>query len=202
VLQNLGDLYQEQGLFEKAIACHQRALAAFRKVTGDQVGEGWALIALGHAHLELGGLEEALLSTQQALDLLRQISAQDGVAQALDNLGQIYRRQQRFDEAIASHQEALSVFRDLDNPYCMAVTLDHLGEVYGEQHRLQEAIEHHRRALAVFRQLGDRRYELLVLRALAAEYDGIGDQAQAERCSAEAEALARQSDAPQASQPA
>jgi len=202
VLENLGDLYQEQGLFEQAIVCHQRALATFREVTGDQVGEGWALMALGHAHLKLGRLEEALRSTLQALDLLRQISAKDGVAQALDNLGQIYRRQQRFDEAIVSHQEALSVFRDLDNPYCTAVTLNNLGEVYAEQRRLQEAIEHRRRALAVFRRIGDRRYELLVLRALATEYDGIGDHAQAERCSAEAEALARKTDAPQASQPA
>jgi tetratricopeptide (TPR) repeat protein len=202
VLQNLGDLYQEQGLFEQAITRHQQALTTFKEVVGDQVGEGWALTALGHAHLELGRLDEALFSTQQALDLLRQISAKDGVAQALDTMGQIYRRQQRFDEAIASHQEALSLFGDLDNRFCMAVTLNNLAEVYGEQRRLQEAIEHHRRALDILRQVGDRRYELLVLRALGAEYEGVGDHAQAERCSAEAEALAEQAGTPQASQPA
>ncbi len=62
-----------QGDYNSALDYAQKGLETAREI-GDRSGVAWSLTFLGHIHVEMGELEEALTSYQDALDIRRSLN--------------------------------------------------------------------------------------------------------------------------------
>ncbi|MBV8211035.1 MAG: tetratricopeptide repeat protein [Burkholderiaceae bacterium] len=125
-----GNLLQDQGRFEEALACFRQAL----KLKPDFVELN---LNIGLSHQKLGRSEEAIASYRLAL-------AQPRVAlQAYNNLGMALREAGRLEEAISNFRLAVAL-----DPSCIEA-MHGLGAALLAQGRVAEAISTLRRALAL-----------------------------------------------------
>jgi tetratricopeptide (TPR) repeat protein len=99
-------------------------------------------------------LEEAFVSYQQALRILKQIRYPLGQARALAAIGLVYASQGKLDEALNSYQQALEINKRIGYPFEQAQNLRDIGTVYAEQGRLEEALEAHQAELEIHKETG------------------------------------------------
>jgi len=110
----LGSLEQ----YERALHHAQQALALARKVN-DPALQAASWLAIGQGLAALGRYDEALRAIQQAVDLYRDLAAQNprafrpDLARALLNLGAMLSALGRPEEALAAAREAVDLYRDL-----------------------------------------------------------------------------------------
>jgi tetratricopeptide (TPR) repeat protein len=97
-----------------------------------------------------------------------------GIAQTLNNLGNVYRKQGKWQEAISAYEQSLSTFRELGDVRSVAQTLGNLGNVYSDQGKWQEAISTYEQSLSTFRELGDVYGVALTLGNLGLVYSDQG----------------------------
>src|SRR3989442_7149943 len=94
-LNSLGRVYNNQGRWEEAIACHEQSLAICRQL-GDRHGEAQALTNLGNVYQNQGRWEEAIACYEQSLPVFRQLGDRHGEARTLNNLGLLYHNKGRW----------------------------------------------------------------------------------------------------------
>ncbi|MBE0475439.1 tetratricopeptide repeat protein, partial [Rhodoferax sp.] len=125
---NLGNMHQDLGQLDAAIACFGQALRL-------QPGFAEAHLALGTAFKAKNRLIEAIASYRKALSIAPDF------AQAHENLGNAFKETGQFDQAIASYRQALLLRPD------QADLHSKLGLALHSAGRLEEAIASYRRAL-------------------------------------------------------
>lgn len=154
LLADLGWLHAFQGRYEDSAARLQEAIALLRVDDPGQALPG-ALQRLATPLINLGRLDEAEASAQEALDLLAQQDHADlGQRISLQGLlaGVAYNRG-RLDEAEERYREALETSRELYGAThtAVAVNLNNLATVAFRSGRLEEATELYRQAIAMQR---------------------------------------------------
>jgi tetratricopeptide (TPR) repeat protein len=95
-----------------------------------------------------------------------------GVAAALGNLADVYRRQARWGEAIANYEMALAIHQELKDRRAEGQTLNDVGDVYADRGHWDQAIASYEQALAIRREQKDRRGEGQTLNGLGIAYAG------------------------------
>jgi len=121
--------------------------------------------------------------------LFREIGYRAGEANALDNLGLIYRRQDYYPQAAECHQQAITLFREIGHRAGEANALSNLGLVYRQQGHYGQATEYHQQALILFREIGHRAGEADALDNLGLVYRRQGYYPQAAECHQQALSL-------------
>ena len=89
LLNSLGILCNQIGLYKKAIEYHEKALVIAQEI-GDRQGEGNALGNLGLAYSNLGQVRKAIEYHEQALEIAKEIGDGWGEGADLGNLGIVY----------------------------------------------------------------------------------------------------------------
>ncbi len=181
---NLGNIYKEKRLLEKAIYEYQAALKikpdyadarinlavvyqgqgkfedALREYQ-DAIALGPELAApayfnLGNLHLQYGHVQDAISAYKTAIGL-----APDFVEPYL-NLGTLYRNMGLFEDAITQYREILKR-TSLAFPIKLKVTHQNLGSVFGERGLVNEAISEYKEAVELDPNDGNSWYNLGVL---------------------------------------
>jgi tetratricopeptide (TPR) repeat protein len=127
-LNGLGNVYDDLGRHEEAIAAYQRAIELDPEYASPHNG-------LGNVYDDLGRHEEAIAAYQRAIELDPEYaSPHNGLGNVYDDLG-------RHEEAIAAYQRAIELDPEYASPH------NGLGNVYYQQGRHEEAIAAYQRAI-------------------------------------------------------
>ncbi len=166
-------------------------LAAFYRARGERTPPEAAeeraevLRMLGLALSKLGQREEALKSTEEAVDIYRRLAQQHPqafllyLAGSLNNLGAEPSALGRREEALQATQEAVDIYRQLAQqhpqaflPY-LARSLHNLGNCLSALGRREEALQATEEAVDIFRQLAQQHPQAF-LPDLATSLDNLG----------------------------
>ena len=186
-LNNLAEIYIDQGRYGEAEPLRKRALAILEKARGsDHLDVVSSLNGLARIYVSQGRYGEAEPLRKRALAIREKALGPDhpDVATALNNLAQIYRNQGRYSEAEPLHKRALAIWEKAlgsDHPD-VATSLNNLATIYIHQGRYGESEPLQKRALAIReKELGPEHSDVAIsLNNLAQNHSNQGRYGEAE----------------------
>jgi hypothetical protein len=135
--------------------CYHHAMAGYEGYlrVGMQHGAIASLLNAGIAQLELGRMDDAVVTLERTLEQARiHLAREQELADVLGHLADAYRGAGRLAEAGVTAAEAVTVARDLEHPMGEAQALIVLGKCLHETDR-RTAVGHLRRAIDLYREL-------------------------------------------------
>jgi DNA-binding SARP family transcriptional activator/tetratricopeptide (TPR) repeat protein len=179
------------GAWEERIETADAGLVAARR-SGYRAHEANVLLsrgeALGHLHRP-----EAEADLVRAAELGGEAGNTHIRIAALNDLGQLMRRQRRYAEALHHLEAALELSRGFDTGRWEAIVEGMIGAVHADLGNHRQVIEHAERSTRLRRRIGDPDGEACALAVLARGRQGIGDHDQAIAACRQAVALGRDS---------
>jgi tetratricopeptide (TPR) repeat protein len=186
-LNNLAELYRDQGKYEQAEPLYQRALAIREQQLGPQHPfTATSLDNLARLYRTQGKYEQAEPLLKRALAIQeKQLGPQHPhTARSLNNLAGLYRGQGKYDQAEPLYQRALAIYEQQLGPQhpSTATSLNNLAGLYRDQGKYEQAEPLYQRALAICeQQLGPQHpHTAQSLNNLAELYRDQGKYEQAE----------------------
>jgi CHAT domain-containing protein/Tfp pilus assembly protein PilF len=128
--------------------------------------------------LQNGTLEAKRKSIEkyhEAVEMYRRASDRKGEAQALNNIGVVYRSLGEMQKALEKYNEALLIRRAIGDRSGEAQTLSNIGFVYESLGEMQKALEKYNEALPLQRAVGDRSGEATTLNNIGVVYWSLGE---------------------------
>jgi len=179
---NIGSLYQDQGLWTEARQAYEAALAA-AAMEPDQKARGLTLNNLGNLWLVQGDAGKALAAYEEAIDLLRAAGDRYNAASALLGAGNAHRERSEGGEAQGLILDALLEFLALDRKREVGTAMLSLALLYQVQGKLIEALIQYEQALPILRAAGDQINVIKTLGNMAIVYERQDNPAEACRLS-------------------
>ncbi len=175
-----GNVYLEMRDYDNAIDYYRRSMrlsSALNDFNTRARTELKAAVAL----IDAAKFEQASSSINDALSTLQNGGSKKDVAMALEEIGEIYRRQGRYSEAMNTLNQA-SETASSEEPFLKAHTRINLGLVYRAQGSANEAVAAFRDAVNIIRQKRTNRdYEALSLYYIGTVYEENGRLADAKK---------------------
>ncbi|HVG98400.1 MAG TPA: tetratricopeptide repeat protein, partial [Chloroflexota bacterium] len=165
VLIGLGVLTADQGDFRAARALCEEGLAGAR-ASGDEREEGSALAWLAHVVQDEPALARRL--NEDALAIARRLDDRLLAARALNNLGELVRRDGDDAAAARYYEESLVLAREQGHQWRVAALTHNLGQIDLRAGDAPAAAQRFAESLGIFRSLGDQRVIAHCLAGLAA----------------------------------
>ncbi|MEJ1221636.1 tetratricopeptide repeat-containing sensor histidine kinase [Sediminicola sp. 1XM1-17] len=159
-LNQLGSIYQDLSLFDKAITLHEEALKAAE--SGENpVFRISSLNMLSLANLRKNAIQSALDYAQMALDIAQNIpdpsyEIKKSLNVSLNRIGNIYKTLEQWDIATARFQEALKQEKELGNNLGIAINYQDIGESLEARGIIKEALTNYQTALDYNKKVGSR----------------------------------------------
>ena len=185
-LNNLAELYRNQGRYDQAEPLLQRSLAIREKALGKNHPDiAQSLNNLAALYYSQGHYNQAEPHLQRSLAIHEKTLGENHplVASSLNNLAELYRNQGRFDEVEPLLQRSLAIRKKAlgENHPNVATSLNNLAELYRNQGRFDEAEPLLQRSLAIHEKaLGPNHPSVAIsLNNLALFYQSQGDTIQA-----------------------
>ena len=154
-LNNLAELYREQGRYTDAGPLYQHSLGIWEKALGsDHPDVATTLNNLAGLYRTQGRYAEAEPLYRRSLGIREKVMGPDhgDVAASLNNLGGLYEAQGRYSEAEPLYWRTLAIAEKAlgpDHPH-MGTTLNNLAGLYQKQGRYAEAEPLYRRSLRIY----------------------------------------------------
>lgn len=164
---------ETNGYWSEALAAHQLALQACHNLD-DAPLIARAAFDVSFTSLRTGDYEKAEHHALETLTICASAGNQHGQAEALDQLGLIYRNSARYRDALAYHQEAMEIYQQVRDRRGMAEAVMHAATAFGCLGRYDDEIRNLKQALMLFRKAGDQRGEAITLNNLGAVLDDQG----------------------------
>ncbi|WP_445664002.1 CHAT domain-containing protein [Fodinibius sp. AD559] len=153
-LSNIGRVYVELSLYDRALEYHNRSLK-IRQEIGSVHLLANIYNQIGRVQRNLANYDQALVSYKQALDNSRQASTPKLTASILNNLGLLYKKLSEYDKAIGYYEQSLAISEKTSGPGSIATTINNIGQLYWEQGNKKEAASYYRKALKLREQIGN-----------------------------------------------
>ncbi|MEH2352734.1 tetratricopeptide repeat protein, partial [Nostoc sp.] len=125
-LNNLGNVYNYQGQYERAIEFLQQSLEIAKKIDDRNI-ESSSLMNLGIAYDSQGQYQRAIDFYQQSLEIAREIGDRNSEGKSLANLGNAYNSQGQYQQAIDFYQQSLEIAREIGDRNSEGKSLANLG---------------------------------------------------------------------------
>ena len=153
-LNFLGVAHRRSGDAAAAVTS-QREAAAIYRICGSRLGEANALLELGRSQHQLTGeVAQALATTEQALQVFRELGDPVSQAEARNNIGDFHLASGDPESARNSYREALALIGDASVPLELARALEGIARTYPPATRPPEITRQLRRALSLYQRLG------------------------------------------------
>ncbi len=151
----LGEVYQHIGEYEEAIACYRAALDEWKNAPPESRAE--AMLKLGGAWVQRGGLDEAETWLRQALNRLHTMASPppDVLAETYSALGWLVRRRGDLLGAQEFFENGLDLVEHSNHYQVLSSLLNRLGAVYYHLGDWEQAATVVERAIAIREDLGD-----------------------------------------------
>lgn len=127
-LNNIGQIYSNQGQYEKALTLYQQALAIYKEI-GNRLGEAITLNNIGQIYDNLRQYEQAIKFHQQALAIYKEVGDKAGSGVALSNIGQVYEQQNKSAQALNFYQQALAIHKEIGDKSGEGIALRNIGSI-------------------------------------------------------------------------
>jgi serine/threonine protein kinase/tetratricopeptide (TPR) repeat protein len=194
LLQTLGSVYKQLGMYDEAAALMTKAVQAREKADPELLEE--SLNELGDIERYRGRLAQAEPILNRALELRRKKfgGAHTKVGQTLNNLALVYDEQGKFEQAEATHREALRIRRGLGpKDPGISNSLSNLGITLRHSGKYEEAATVLREALALRREANGNDHPLVAntLNILGLTLGELGKYAESEPILRESLAIRR-----------
>ena len=151
-----------------------RALAAAQRL-GDRRAEAIALNRLGHLHVDLGEVTQAITCHTQQLALVRAEDDHLGEVRALNGLAIAYTQSGQLQQAIGLNLEQLALCQRLGDRRGEAMARCNLGRSQLSLGQVTQGLANLEPALAIVRDLGDTYGESIVRSNLGDAHSAAGD---------------------------
>ncbi|MBM4318955.1 MAG: tetratricopeptide repeat protein, partial [Deltaproteobacteria bacterium] len=183
-----GEAYEEMGKLHYGIGDYPAAVDAYQRmlydayILGIRSKAASAYEALGRALTDQGSFVQAERSLTRSLNLYEQLEARQGIATALDGLGQLYIKQGgtgSLDKAQRNFERSLHIRTELSDELGMALSYHLLGWVYTDRGFTREARLCFREAIRLRSAAGDKDGLCRSLNNLAETYRVAGEVARA-----------------------
>ncbi len=165
------------GQTQNAVAACSEARDIFA-AAGDQLDEANTLRAWADARTDA---PESIRRYQQAQDIFRRIGSERGVADVLNNLGNLYEGQGDPSTAEKMQRQALPIYRHLDDKKDQASTLSNIANERADQGDLRGAIQLDEQSLQLDRETGDAAQAAFAIDNIAAVHELQGNLAEAKQ---------------------
>ncbi len=151
----LGELYQLQGMHEKAIEQFTKMyeLAESRQAL---LSEGKALERIGVINTLLGHGTAAMTNLANAEAIYREQQHWSGVADVLSLFGNAYSTMGDFEQAVRYYNESLNLRRQEGDPERIASCFNNLALIYSNRGDYDQALNYHQQALALRGSAGEQ----------------------------------------------
>ncbi len=170
----LGGFLEAEGFWTEALTLHQAARAHWQAV-GDQRAEARALIELGGTYLRTAKIPLAQEATNLALHVARAAEDDDGIAEAMGQLGVLKGSTGDFAEALRIQQQAMNISERNSNHLQRDRFMNNAGVMSMYLGTYDSSLELLTEALSGFRRHGNRRLEAKLLSNLGQVYLRQGD---------------------------
>lgn len=147
-----------QGYWSDLLSVVETGLAAAQTLC-NRGTEGAYLGYLGFVYSQLGQVDKAITSFEQALIIAREVGNRRSEGGCLGNLGRAYYTLGQMDRAIAFYEEALTIAYEVGDRQNEGIWLGHLGFVYHTLGQVDKSIISYEQALSIAREIGDRQTE-------------------------------------------
>lgn len=187
VLDNFGNLYDEQDRLADGEPLHRQALAVFEKaLPPDDPHLITCRANLAAALSSQERYDEAAPLYEQSIEAVQnKDDRREMLATLLDNYGGMLARQGKLDDAQAKRIHALKLFEESVGPNHpeVAICLFNMGRTYLQQGKPKEAEPVLRRSLAITEKTFGRDHRALVamLQALSTTMNGLSQPAEAQK---------------------
>jgi len=138
-LNNLGQIYSNQGNDKQALTLYQQALSIYQEIN-KSLGVAITLNNIAQIYTNLGQYDLALNFNQQALAIYQKEEDKAGIGVTLTNMGQIYQKQGKFTQSLDSLNQALVIQKTIGDRASIAITLRIIGLNQLETKKINEAI--------------------------------------------------------------
>ncbi|WP_353571407.1 FxSxx-COOH system tetratricopeptide repeat protein [Candidatus Albibeggiatoa sp. nov. BB20] len=185
-LNNLAELYRNQGKYEQALPLFEHSLAIWEKVLGEHHPDvATSLNNLALLYSNQGKYEQALPLYERSLAILEKVLGEHHplVAQSLNNLATLYYKQGKYKEALPLFEHSLAIMEKVlgEHHPNVATSLNNLALLYKTQGKYEQALPLYERSLAIWEKvLGEHHPDVASsLNNLAALYEDQGKYEQA-----------------------
>lgn len=174
VRYTLGTIYIDTQEYALALATFHEVLKLWHGNT-NLMGQGRVHNAMGIAHQQLGNLEAALHSQQQALGIFVKENVPRGLGRTYNDLGNIYTQMGNYDLAEKYLLQSLEI-RDKDKlPDPLISTLINLGKLYILKRVFAEALKYLNQGVEIALSLGAQAKLAKLYQCMATAYQQQGD---------------------------
>jgi tetratricopeptide (TPR) repeat protein len=154
-LHNVGDVYDSQGQYDKAIEYYEKSLVIRLKAFGpDHPDVGASYNNLGVAYDSQGQYDKAVEYYKKSLVIRLKAFGSDHsiVSQSYNNLGNVYDSQGQYDKAIEHFEMSLVIRLKAFGPEHpdVGASYNNLGSVYYRQGQYDKAIEYYEKSLVIY----------------------------------------------------
>jgi tetratricopeptide (TPR) repeat protein len=188
-LYGYGRMAWVNGELEKSIPSRQKALALSREL-GDRRNEGWSL-----THLAISSINQpeehdaAIVQCQEGLTILREVNDKPGIAQGLNNLGELFRASGDYGRARDLYEECLIVCRETGEIIREAMLYANLGFVAYQEGDYKRARDLAASSMRPMVEIGLKQLVLSGLAELAGSLAKLGEPKKATRLLGASDAL-------------
>jgi serine phosphatase RsbU (regulator of sigma subunit)/Tfp pilus assembly protein PilF len=110
---------------------------------------------------------KAIIYFNKSLEVRREISDNEGIANCLNNLGMIYKEQGNYSKSIDYFTQSLKIRDKIKDELGIGSSLNNIGLIYDEQNDYEQALKYYVRSLKIFEKIKDKR-------GIAIAYNNLG----------------------------
>jgi tetratricopeptide (TPR) repeat protein len=155
IYASMGQLYDAQEEYPKAIEAYQQGLAVTRQL-GDRSSEATTLVAIAGYYSQLSQYRQALELQQQSLAIVREIGDPSWEVVMLISIGKTYGNLGQYSQTREHYQQALAIAVQQGALIPQVLILNNLGTVAIAQGEYAGALEHLQQALPISQEVHRR----------------------------------------------
>jgi len=165
-LNNIGYIYQNQGLVEQGLEYYMQALKV-REEIGDVKDIAYTLNNLGSTYYNQGQLEKALEYYEKSLKIQEKIGDKKGIAYSFNNIGSVYDQQGKgeknnpqrsvlFKKALEYYIKGFKIREAIGDKPGIGTSLNNIGSIYYNLGELEKALDYYLKALKIRQEIGSK----------------------------------------------
>ncbi|MFL5754603.1 MAG: tetratricopeptide repeat protein [Bacteroidia bacterium] len=179
--RNIGNIYTQIGVLEKARLNYERAIEFAEKVK-DTRSIMYVKVNLGLVQQLKGNSREAIRILTECLSVLEQFQDKHAISETLFNIGNNYLQLEDFENSELFLRKALSASSEIEYLKGISQTLTILGSLYFKKKETEKALAYMHEGLATALELNEKRIASETYKTLAEAYKTAGNLAKALEC--------------------